>query len=348
MRNSEYWAKRMMDIEDARHRDAKRCVDKVLTSFTRARIDINKEIAKWLGRIATNEGISMAEARKRLKGNELEEFGWDLAEYRRIAKDEKLSKEWAKKLENASARVHITRWEAMNMAIEQYLQRAYGTENNLLNDLLKRTASEAYTRTAYGIENGLGMGRIVNVPKLDVLVRNPWAADRRIFSDRIWGNLEDTKNALQDALICTTLRGGSPDEAIKIMETYVKDGVEDAARKAERLVYTENAAISEKAKQACYEDLDVEEFEIVATLDSITCTKCGDKDDLHYPMDMYKVGSTVPPFHARCRCTTAPYIEGDEIAERMMRNPKTGKAEYIPNMSYNEWRDKYLKLDEEA
>lgn len=334
-----------MLLEEARHKDAKRALRSVLTSFGHARRKINSEIEKWLLQIAVNNELSMNEARKLLKADELDDFHMDLAEYIRKARDNDDDK-WAKQLVNASAKVHISKWEAMNLAIEEYLREAFGDEDKIVNTLLESTARETYCQTAYEVENGLGMGKALNVPAVDAIISNPWATDERIFSDRIWAHMREMKADLRDQILQQTLTGAAPDDAIQTLEQYVKDKTESAGKRAETLVMTENAAISSAAQQKCYGDLGIDEYEIVATLDSKTCSRCGAKDLMHYPIKMYAPGSTANPFHARCRCTTAPYIEGDDVAERMMRNPETGKAEYIPNMTYEEWKEKYLKADD--
>lgn len=345
MSNSSYWQKRMMILEEASHKDAKACLREVLTAFTHSRIQLNSEIEKWISRIAANNELSMTEARKLLKGDELEEFRWNVEQYIEHGRANEIDHAWEKQLENASAKVHVSRWEAMNLSMEEYLREAFGKEEDLLTKLLEGTAKDRYTRTAYEIEKGLNLGRAINVPATDIIIKNPWATDERIFSDRIWTHMTEMKAELQDALLQQVLTGAAPDEAIKRMQQYVAEGVDNAKRRASTLVMTETAAIGNKAQMQCYKDLDVEELEIVATLDSITCKKCGSRDGLRYPESEMKIGLNAPPFHANCRCCTAPYIEGFEPSQRMMRNPETGRSEYVENMTYEEWADRYLNND---
>lgn len=346
MTNAAYWQKRMMLLEEATHRDAEACARSVMTSFARARIRINAEIEKWIMRIAINNELSMAEAKRMLKGDELDDFKMTLEEYIALGRDNGPDLKWEKRLENASAKAHITKWEAMNLSIEHYLRQAFGKEDELLEKLLEMTATERYTRAAYEIENGFGFGRIINLPVADMIVKNPWATDERIFSDRIWTNMAQMKAELQDALLQEVISGRNVDEAIERMTTYVSKEVDVAKRRASTLVMTESAAIANRAQMKAYEDLDVEDLEIVATLDSKTCDTCGDKDGLIIPASAVRMGANVPPFHANCRCCTAPVVDGYEPSERMMRDPATGKSTYIPHMTYAEWKKKYLKASE--
>ncbi|MEI3227632.1 MAG: hypothetical protein V8S39_11280 [Lachnospiraceae bacterium] len=53
---------------------------------------------------------------------------------------------------------------------------------------------------------------------------------------------------------------------------------------AKTLVQTEAAAITMKAQQGCFQELDIEEYEIEETLDSFTCSFCGEMDGKHFTM----------------------------------------------------------------
>ena len=80
---------------------------------------------------------------------------------------------------------------------------------------------------------------------------------------------------------------------------------------AGRLVMTEQAAFSNVAQKDCFAELGVEQFEILETLDSFTCSLCGSMDGQHFPMSQHEIGVTAPPFHPNCRGCTCPYFEDD-------------------------------------
>lgn len=346
MNSSEYWAKRMIDLEERSHKEAMKTIEKVFASYARAELKIRDEIEKWINRIAVNNEISYAEARKLLRDAELDEFKWDVSTYIEKGRENAYNGKWVKQLENASARHHISKWQAMNLSIGEFVQEAYADEDKFVKELLAVIYSNRYSRVAYEVEKGVDFGMSINVPAVEKVLENPWATDERIFSDRIWANMTQTKAQLQDALLRQFLTGGHPDEAIKHMASFVSDEVKNAKSAASRLVLTESAAIGTQAQLDCFEDLGVEEIKVVATLDSKTCNTCGDMDGVTYPISEEKIGINAPPFHCNCRCCTSPNIEGFEPTTRMMRNPETGKSEYIKNMSFKEWREKYLHTEE--
>ena len=111
---------------------------------------------------------------------------------------------------------------------------------------------------------------------------------------------------------------------------------------------TEMAAVSSTAQKDCFDELDVEEFEIVATLDDRTSEICREMDGKHFPMSQYEIGVTAPPFHVRCRTVTVPYFEDDfgAVGQRAARG-EDGKTYYVPaDMTYREWEQKFVKKEQ--
>ena len=81
----------------------------------------------------------------------------------------------------------------------------------------------------------------------------------------------------------------------------------------------------------------MEEYEIVETLDSVTCSTCGDMDGKHFPMSNYQVGVTAPPFHPRCRGCTCPYFDDEFTTEKRIARGEDGKQYYVTeNTTYKD------------
>lgn len=110
------------------------------------------------------------------------------------------------------------------------------------------------------------------------------------------------------------------------------------------MVYTEGAIFAQAGQKDCYNDLDVEKYIIVETLDSHTCPICGDMDGKIFPMSAWEIGVTAPIFHPRCRGTTAPYFEDTEGTGERFARDVDGKTYNVPaNMKYSEWLKKTIK-----
>ena len=110
---------------------------------------------------------------------------------------------------------------------------------------------------------------------------------------------------------------------------------------------TESAYFSSAARRDCFVDLGVEEYKIVATLDSKTSKICREFDGKHFPVKDFHPGATAPPFHCYCRSDSVPYFGEDfgGIGKRAARG-KDGKSYYVPgDISYGEWEKAFVEGD---
>ena len=125
---SEYWQKRFQAVEDMNNKSARKTVQSIIPSFDKAQAQIEKEINAWYARFASNEGITLTEAKKLLNTKELKEFRWDVEEYIKYGRENAVDQLWMKELENASARFHISRLEALKIRTQNAAEMAFGNE----------------------------------------------------------------------------------------------------------------------------------------------------------------------------------------------------------------------------
>lgn len=336
MRNADYWRGRFSILEDSAHREAQKTIQDMEELYLDAQRSVQKEIESWYARFAVNNQISLTDARKWLTAGQLEEFHWSVEQYIKIGEQAGLDAAWLKKLENASARFHISRLEAVQTGIQQQLELLYDNQVDSLDALLKKVVGNGYTHTAFEVQKGVGLGWDItglDQKKLETLLSKPWTTDGRTFRDRCWLNKNDLVGSVSKSLTQGLLRGDSP---AKITTAIQKQfGVH--RYKAGRLVNTETTYFNAVATKECYKDLDVEMVEIIETLDSHTCSICGGLDGTVIPVSQYEPGVTVPPFHPNCRGTTAPAIDPKYAGERAARNAD-GDVYYVPaNMKYADW-----------
>ena len=148
---------------------------------------------------------------------------------------------------------------------------------------------------------------------------------------------------LHNQLTRTCILGKPPDDAIKAISKKFNTSKNQAGR----LVMTEQAYFHSVAQQEAFKELDVEEFEVVATLDNLTSEICQEMDGKHFPMKDYEPGVTAPPFHPWCRSVTVPYFDDEfSLGERAARD-EDGKTYYVPaDMTYKEWQRSFVEGDE--
>ena len=165
------------------------------------------------------------------------------------------------------------------------------------------------------------------------------------FSSRIWKNKEKLINELHGTLVRNIISGADPVKAIKEIES--KMNVSRSA--AGRLIMTESAYFSSVAQKDMFNELDVEKYQIVATLDNRTSEICSELDGKVFDMKDYEAGVTAPPFHPNCRTTTIPYFDDwEELGvdpERIARDEE-GNNYYVPaDMTYKEWEKEFVEKE---
>lgn len=341
MKNDKYWADRMRILEDSLLDTGYEYVKNLEEQYDRAIRSVEKEIEAWYGRFAINQGMTLAEAKKLLTTDELEEFRWDVNEYIRRGRENAVTKEWMKQLENASARVHVSRFESLKLQLQQQAEMLHAAQQETLSTALSEVYERGYYHTAFEIQKGIGVGWSLHGITDDAIrkvLSRPWTLDGMTFSDRIWTNKEALVNSVTTELTQMIMRGSAPDKAVKAIAG--RFGVSKS--QAGRLVMTESAAFANEARRDCFKALDVEKYVIVETLDGETCSLCGSLDGKVYPMSDYQIGVTAPPFHPWCRGTTAPYFEDLEgIGDRYARDIKTGESFHMPkDMTYQDWKSR--------
>ena len=339
-KQSDYWRGRFSMLENSAFNQSEQAIQEIEKMYQEAQLSIQKEIEAWYGRFTSNNGIGLADARKMLTTGQLEEFRWNVDQYIQAGKRAALDPAWLKKLENASTRVHVSRLEALQMQIQQQVELLNGNQLDSIDSMLKKVVGGNYTHAAFEIQKGLGIGWDItglDQRKLEMLISKPWTTDGRTFRDRCWTNKTELVNTINREMVQGMLRGDSPEKAIQAIQKQF--GV--SRYKARRLVHTETSYFNAQATKEAYKDLDVENIEILETLDSRTCEVCGGLDGKVILLSQYEPGVTVPPFHPNCRGTTCPAYD-DMDGERAARNAE-GKVYYVPgNMTYKDWKAAFV------
>lgn len=348
MKNRDYWEKRAVQRKLQAERQAVKTAGEMLADYDRAAAAIRKDIGYWLGKFAENNALSLTDARKLLKADELEEFRWTVEEY--IAKGKKnLDGKWERQLVNASARVHISRLETMETVLRGHVEALTGRRIEKTESLLSDLYEGQYLGRAFDLQKGIGVGWDLQRPdlrKLDKVLKTPWAPDGELYSDRIWKD----KQALVSELNASLTQGLATGKPLQKIADGLAERLSVKKSAARRLLYTEAAAVTTLAEKDCYRDLDVEEYEILATLDSRTSEICRSMDGQHFPVSEMETGVNAPPFHPNCRTDTCPWFDDwEELGGAPMRAARDAEDKgykLIPaKMTYKEWEAEFVKAE---
>lgn len=349
MRNDLYWQDRFVQLKE-------RLLDKsidyyhnVSNQYNKAAANVQKEIDVFYQRFAKNNEMDLTDAKKLLNAKELKEFKWTVDEYIEKGKTLNYTNEWTKQLENASLRYRISRLEALQLQMQQQVESVMGYEVDELDNMTRKIYEDGYYHSIFELQKGNGFGSsfaILDTDTINKVIAKPWTSDGTNFSERVWGQHRPALiQSLNTDLVQALIRGDNPQNLTdKIAKEF-----NVAKSKANRLLYTEAAFFSEASQKDAFDELGVKYFSICATLDKDTCEDCGGREGEKIPMSMYEVGVTAPPFHPNCRCTTLPEedAETNNKSYRMARD-EDGKNYEVPNnMTYQQWKSKYVDNGQE-
>lgn len=345
MTNAEYWKQRFTQLEAAQNRKGATAYLEMEKQYKAAQNELEAQIARWYQRFADSNGISLAQAKQWLKGQDLAEFKWDVKEYIKYGKENAINGAWMQELENASSKFHISRLEALQIQTQNSLETMFAQQMGTMKKALSDVYASGYYHTAYTVQQGFGLGWDIaglDQAQIEKVLSKPWAVDGYNFSTRIWNSKTKLIGEVHNELSKNLLTGADPQKAIDSLAKRMGTSKSNTGR----LVMTEQAYFSSAAQKDCFNDLDVEEYEIVATLDSHTSDICRSLDGKVFKMSDYKPGVTAPPFHVYCRSTTAPHFkENFDAGERAARGAD-GKTYYVPDdVTYSEWKKAFVDGD---
>lgn len=340
MKPTDYWKKRSEQIAKRQYdkADAYEVVQR--KEYDRATKSIQKDIEVFYQRYATNNEVTMSEARKQLTKGELKEFKMTLEEFTEKARDNEDGR-WTQQLNNVYYKTRVTRLEALQTQINQHTEmlaegRKESTEK-LLGDIYKDT----YYRNICEIQKGTSIGgSFAKVDQRGLDTALGTKLDGRNWSQRIYDDRTKLRQELQTKLSQSFIRGDSIDRTVK----DVIERMNVSRSNAERLVQTESAFFVGQATMAGYKESGVvKRYEVLATLDSKTSSICRGMDGKVFLLSEMEVNVNYPPFHARCRTTTvASFDDNESVDERIARDPD-GSAYYVPSdMKYEDWYQKHV------
>lgn len=333
-----YWKVReyerlKMNLKDVE--DVAKLLDK---SLRRTQSEIEKNIHNLYAKYAKDNELSYTTATEKLTSSEFKNFRFDLEEYVKRIKatnDEKLLFE----LNTLSTKSQISRLELMMYDINKALNADYQYKSEVVKDLLIKGVKDNFEYAGYAIDMFKGKHSTFNRLDLNEALRIaeiPWSGKN--YSQRLWSNTKKLSDSLEEHITQSIVQGKSLDKVVREMR-----GIFDASKSVtKRLVNTEHAYACEQGTLKMYEEIDVEEYEIFAVLDTKTSQICRNLDGSVYETSKATVGFNYPPFHPHCRTTTVPYLDDEDIDDEdniKIAKDTNGKVIYLKgDTTYKEYQ----------
>ena len=255
--------------------------------------------------------------------------------------DDRIKKKLLAKYNAPAYAYRISRYEALQQNIDIQLKKLADIEQRITEIRYTDTIKESYYHNIYDIQKGIGLGfnfAQIDTKTINLLLNENWI-DNANFSQRIWNNSEKLGEYLRTQLTASSMSGKSIQKIAQELADYMNVGIYNATR----LVRTEVNHFANETEMLSYEELDIEKYRFIATLDNRTCEHCAELDNKVFKVKDRKPGKNCPPIHSNDRCTTVAEFD-DDVIDGLQRRARdeNGKPILVPqDMNYKEWSMQY-------
>ena len=336
MNSKEYWRKRENEAL-AKYKKSEAEYDKEIERIYADMLDrCNEQINAFYGKYASKEGISIAEAKKRVRELDIKEYERKAAKYVRDAeldrkanggKTNKKGYYFSPKAEEEmrlyNATMKINRLEMLKANIGLETIKGHDELDKFMSEILKGRTREELERQA-----GILGKSVKNSAKYAHTIPNG-SFHNASFSDRIWQYQNLMREDLSKILSSGLIQGKNPRAIARDLKKYwygndpkTKGG---AVYCMERLMRTEMARVQTEAQKQSFERNGFDEYEFIANSDC--CDICKSLDGKHFKVSKMMPGENAAPLHPHCRCSVAAYSDDEEYEAWLDYLDKGGTTE---------------------
>lgn len=262
-------------------------------------VQITKEINDFYVRYAKKEGISISEARKRVKKLDINAYAEKAKKY---VKEKDFSDEANEEMRLYNLTMKVNRLELLKAQIGLELVDNFNDLQKYFDEKLTKRTLDEFKRQA-GI---LGKTLLDNEKAAHAVVNASF--HNATFSDRIWLYQGLLKNDLYKLLQTGIVQGKNP----RVLAAELVKKFDVSRYNAERLMRTELARVQTEAQRQSFERNGYDEYEYIACGKSDVCDTCKALDGKHFKVKDMMVGENAPPMHPMCHCSVAAHMDRGE------------------------------------
>lgn len=274
----DYWERRSTELMQRLEKGTEKTINTLIQAYEQATKDINKEIRNIFKNYAKDSGLNKKTLIQFLNKKESETHYKNLLDViNNNIIDESIKKKLLAKYNAPAYAYRISRYEALQQNIDIQLKKLAGIEQQITEIRYIDTIQEGYYHSIFDIQKGTGLGfsfTQIDNRTINLLLNENWI-DNANFSQRIWDNSEKLGEYLRTQLTATSMSGKSINKIAQELSEYMNVGLYNATR----LVRTEVNHFANEAEMLAYEELDIEKYRFIATLDNRTCEHCAELDN---------------------------------------------------------------------
>lgn len=273
----DYWERRSTRLMQNIEKSTEDTINILIKIYEQATKNINKEIANIFKNYAKDGVLSNDVLKQLLTKKESDIYYENLLNVINTITDENIKKKLLAKYNAPAYAYRINRYQALQENIDVELKRLANIEENITKIKYMDTIEETYYRTMFDVQKGLNLcfsfAQIDN-KTIDLMLKEKWI-DGGNYSTRIWQNSEKLGNYLKVNLTADTITGKSIQRMSSELASFMNVGTYQATR----LIRTEMNHFANESEMKAYEELDIERYKFIATLDTVTCKNCAKLDN---------------------------------------------------------------------
>lgn len=321
MNSLEYWKRR--EEEQLKHNiTEEKAYEKEIHRIYADMLDgVQKEIDSFYGKYADKEGITLAEAKKRVSKLDIAAYERKAKKYvKQAALDRKanggkndpsspaFSQQANEEMRLYNLTMKVNRLEMLKANIGLETIKGHSELEKFMAKILHGRTMDELKRQA-GI-----LGKTVknNAKKAHAIVNGSFHSGT--FSDRIWQYQDLMRVELGRLLEVGLIQGKNPRAIAKDLKNYwygpdPKTGG-GAEYCMERLMRTELARVQTEAQKQSFIRNGFEMYTFITN--GGCCDHCQALNGKHFKVAKMMPGENAPPLHPHCRCSVAAYEDSDE------------------------------------
>lgn len=332
-----YWEQREAEKLSNSLKDVDKLEKLLEKEYIKSSKEIEKEISVLFSRYAKDNKLTYADATKYLTSKEFSEWRYDLKTYMRMIEGDSKG-DILLELNTLSVKSRISRLEEMHYQIDKHINTLTFNQEKEIQLVFEETVKSTYYTDIYNNHKFIGIGTsfaMVDDEMIRDVLSTPFFGGN--YSERIWRNRKKLQWVLRDSITNMVTQGKPSREVAKNLAITMNNSYKNALR----LINSEHAHVMANTTKASYNELGVEEYQYVATLDRRTSPICQRLDGKVFKVSEASQGINYPPNHANCRSTTVSYYKDDGESTRFARNEDGKGIEVSSSMTYSEWAKIY-------
>lgn len=304
MNSKSYWKSREEENLRSNLKEEEEYVKEINRIYDRMMVQITKEINDFYVKYAKKEGITISEAKKRVKKLDINAYAEKAKKY---VKEKDFSDEANEEMRLYNLTMKVNRLELLKAQIGLELVDNFNDLQKYFDEKLTKRTLDEFKRQA-GI---LGKTLLDNEKAAHAVVNASF--HNATFSDRIWLYQGLLKNDLYKLLQIGIVQGKNP----RVLASDLVKKFDVSRYNAERLMRTELARVQTEAQRQSFERNGYDEYEYIACGKSDVCDICKALDGKHFKVKDMMVGENAPPMHPMCHCSVAAHMDRGEHEERL-------------------------------